>query len=94
MNASARISVDPAVMGGKPCLRGSRLTVSTILGMLASGHTRERLLELYPFLEIEDIQAALAYAAEATGGGSESDEDPDRHESLAPVETGPGGGES
>lgn len=59
----ARITHDPVVMGGKPCIRGLRLTVGTILGMLASGNSRERILEAYPYLEPDDIDAALAYAA-------------------------------
>lgn len=50
-------------MGGKPCIRGQRVTVSAILGLLASGHSRERILKAYPYLEPEDIDAALAYAA-------------------------------
>ena len=58
-----RITHNPAVMGGKPCIRGLRITVGTILGLLASGKTRERILQAYPILEPEDIDAALAYAA-------------------------------
>src|SRR5436309_2150901 len=58
-----RITLNPAVMGGKPCIRGLRVTVGTILGLLASGKTRERILQAYPYLEPEDIDAALAYAA-------------------------------
>jgi uncharacterized protein (DUF433 family) len=58
-----RITHDPAVMGGKPCIRGLRVTVGTVLGLLASGTSRERILEGYPYLEPEDIDAALAYAA-------------------------------
>ena len=58
-----RITHDPAVMGGKPCIRGLRVTVGTVLGLLASGHSRERVLQAYPYLEPEDIDAALAYAA-------------------------------
>jgi uncharacterized protein (DUF433 family) len=58
-----RISHDPQVMGGKPCIRGLRVTVGTIVGLLASGHDQESILEMYPYLEREDIQAALAYAA-------------------------------
>ena len=50
-------------MGGKPCIRGMRVTVGMIVGMLASGTSEERLLELYPYLEPEDIREALAYAA-------------------------------
>jgi uncharacterized protein (DUF433 family) len=58
-----RISHDPAVMGGKPCIRGLRVTVGMILGLLATGQPRERILQAYPYLEPEDIDAALAYAA-------------------------------
>lgn len=59
----ARITHDPAVMGGKACIRGLRVTAGTILGLLASGNSRERILEAYPYLEPEDIDAALTYAA-------------------------------
>ena len=62
-----RITVDPAVMGGKPCIRGMRITagmiVGMIVGMLASGHDRDELLALYPYLEAQDIDQALSYAA-------------------------------
>ena len=58
-----RITHDPAVMGGKPCIRGLRVTVATVLGLLASGHSRERILQAYPYLEADDIDAALSYAA-------------------------------
>ena len=58
-----RISHDPAVMGGKPCIRGIRVTVGTILGLLAAGNSREKILQAYPYLEPEDIDAALSYAA-------------------------------
>jgi uncharacterized protein (DUF433 family) len=58
-----RITHDPAVMGGKPCIRGLRVTVGTILGLLASGESRERILEAYPYLEAADLDEALAYAA-------------------------------
>ncbi len=50
-------------MGGKPCIRGMRVTVGTILGLLASGHSEEKILDAYPYLEAEDIHAALSYAA-------------------------------
>jgi uncharacterized protein (DUF433 family) len=50
-------------MGGKPCIRGLRVTVGTVLGLLASGNSRERILQAYPYLESEDIDAGLAYAA-------------------------------
>jgi len=59
----SRITHNPAVMGGKPCIRGLRVTVGTILGLLASGHSRERILQAYPYLEAEDIDAVLSYAA-------------------------------
>ncbi len=62
MKALQRITVNPRVMTGKPCIRGMRVTVSTILGLLASGATREEILRSYPFLEDEDITACLAYA--------------------------------
>ena len=57
-----RITRDPDVMGGKPCIRGMRVTVGTILGLLASGHGEEEILEAYPYLESGDIRAALGYA--------------------------------
>lgn len=50
-------------MGGKPCIRGLRVTVGTVLGLLASNQTRERILQAYPYLEPEDLDAGLAYAA-------------------------------
>ena len=58
-----RITHNPAVMGGKPCIRGLRVTVGTILGLLAAGQSKERILKAYPYLEAEDIDAVLAYAA-------------------------------
>ncbi len=58
-----RITLDPAVMGGKPCIRGLRVTVGTLLGLMATGVSRERILAAYPYLEPEDLDAALAYAA-------------------------------
>ena len=58
-----RITHDPAVMGGKPCIRGLRVTVGTVLGLLASGQSVEQVLEAYPYLERDDVFAALTYAA-------------------------------
>ena len=58
-----RITFDSSVMGGKPCIRGTRVTVGTILGLIASGSDQEEILRLYPYLDKEDITAALAYAA-------------------------------
>ena len=58
-----RITFDPAVMGGKPCIRGLRVTVGTIVGLIAAGHSREAILKLYPYLQEGDITEALSYAA-------------------------------
>ena len=58
-----RITFNPLVMGGKPCIRGMRVTVGMIVGLVASGISNERILEAYPYLEEEDIHQALAYAA-------------------------------
>ncbi|MDF2432492.1 MAG: hypothetical protein JWP44_2123 [Mucilaginibacter sp.] len=58
-----RITLNPAIMGGKPCIRGLRMTVGTVIGLLASGLTTEDILKMYPYLQQEDIIAALAYAA-------------------------------
>jgi uncharacterized protein (DUF433 family) len=57
-----RITLDPAVMGGKACIRGLRVTVSTVVGLLAAGRSREEILAAYPYLEPEDIEEALTYA--------------------------------
>jgi len=65
MNDLARITADPHVMGGRPCIRGMRVTVGTVVDLLASGHTKEDVLRLYPYLQPEDVSAALAYAAAA-----------------------------
>lgn len=58
-----RITFDPAVMSGKPCIRGLRVTVGTIVGLLATGQSKTDILKLYPYLEPEDIDEALSYAA-------------------------------
>jgi len=50
-------------MGGKPCIRGTRVTVGTILGLLANGHNEEEILEAYPYIELADIREALSYAS-------------------------------
>ncbi|GBC93840.1 hypothetical protein HRbin15_02342 [bacterium HR15] len=63
MKGWTRITRNPRVMGGKPCIRGMRITVGTIVGLMASGYTPEQILAAYPYLEREDIQEALAYAA-------------------------------
>lgn len=58
-----RITFDPNVMGGKPCVRGLRVTVGMITGLVAAGHTQGDILALYPYLEAEDIKQALSFAA-------------------------------
>ena len=63
MDETPRITLNPAVMGGKPCIRGLRVTVGMIIGLLAAGSTHEEILKAYPYLEPEDIDQALAYAA-------------------------------
>jgi uncharacterized protein (DUF433 family) len=57
-----RISVNPQIFGGKPIIRGRRLAVEHVLGMLAAGDTTDDILQAYPWLEREDIQACLVYA--------------------------------
>ena len=57
------ITRDPAVMGGKACIRGLRVTVRTVAGLLAAGRSPEEILRAYPYLEREDIEESLTYAA-------------------------------
>ena len=63
MIALTRITHDPKVMGGKPCIRGLRVTVGTIVGLVAAGHSHADILRLYPYLTEDDILEAFAYAA-------------------------------
>lgn len=63
MGNFTRITQNPAVMGGKPCIRGLRVTVGMIVGQIGAGRTVEELLADYPYLEREDILEALRYAA-------------------------------
>lgn len=63
MTWSDRITFNPAVMGGKPCIRGMRVTVGTIVGLIAAGRSEEEILRAYPYLESADLRAALGYAA-------------------------------
>lgn len=63
MKNLTRITLNPRVMGGKPCIRGLRVTVGTIVGLIASGYSNAEILRLYPYLEEEDLREALAYAA-------------------------------
>ena len=58
-----RITQNPDVMGGRPCIRGLRVTVGTIVGLLAAGHDQDEVLAAYPYLERDDISQALAWAA-------------------------------
>ena len=60
-----RITVDPETMGGVPCIRGMRIPVATVVGMVADGMDEEEFLKAYPDLEREDVREALRYAAEA-----------------------------
>ena len=62
-----RITVNPKIFGGKPIIRGRRLAVEHVLGMLAAGDTPETILSGYPWLEAEDIQACLVYARRLVG---------------------------
>ena len=71
-----RITVDPAIFGGKPIVRGRRLAVEHVLGMLAAGDTAETLLASYPWLEQQDVRACLVFARRAVGN--------ERHEPPLP----------
>jgi len=85
MNSEAdllrRITVNPAIFGGKPIIRDHRLAVEHVLGMLAAGDTAETILKGYPWLEPDDIRACLAYARRLVG-----------HERIEPVLTESSGG--
>ena len=74
-----RITVNPKIFGGKPIIRGRRLAVEHVLGMLAAGDTAETILEGYPWLEPEDVQACLVYARRRVG-----------HERVEPLTIEPG----
>lgn len=63
MAPTDRIAQSPDVMGGKPCVRGTRVTVGTVVGLLAAGHSADDVLGAYPYLTRADVDAALAYAA-------------------------------
>ena len=63
METMDRITFDSGMMGGKPCIRGMRVTVGMIVGLLSEGQMKKDILEMYPYLESEDIDAALRYAA-------------------------------
>ncbi len=63
MQSFDRVTFDPGVMGGKACIRGMRVTVGTVVGLLAAGQSPDEILRAYPYLEPEDITHSLAYAA-------------------------------
>jgi uncharacterized protein (DUF433 family) len=63
MKQLTRITFNPKVMGGKPCIRGLRVTVGTIVGLVAAGHSFAEILRAYPYLEEDDLREALSYAA-------------------------------
>jgi uncharacterized protein (DUF433 family) len=63
MHNLTRITFNPEVMGGKPCIRGMRVTVGTIVGLIGAGKTIDEVLQEYPYLEQEDVLQALSYAA-------------------------------
>lgn len=63
MNTLTRITFDPAVMGGKPCIRGLRVTAGMLVGLIASGKTNADILKAFPYIEEADIREALEYAA-------------------------------
>ena len=63
MRKFGRVTIDPDVMGGKACIRGMRVTVGMVIGLLAAGRSHADILEAYPYLEREDIDQSLAYAA-------------------------------
>lgn len=63
MKVLDRITHDPQRMGGRPTIRNLRVTVGTVVGLIAAGYTPEQILEVYPYLEAEDIRQSLAYAA-------------------------------
>jgi uncharacterized protein (DUF433 family) len=63
MDSLTRITFDSTVMGGKPCIRGMRVTVGMLVGLIASGHTFDDILKAYPYLEPDDIREALQFAA-------------------------------
>ena len=63
MQKLSRITMDPQVMGGKPCIRNLRVTVGTLVGLMASGKTIDEVLAAYPYIERQDVLEALTYAA-------------------------------
>ena len=82
-----RITLDPAVMAGMPCIRGMRVPVATVVGMVAEGMTTDEILDDFPYLEREDIAKALQYAAEAVRERRswQTGEVPGRRQPVVPV---------
>jgi uncharacterized protein (DUF433 family) len=74
MKTLTRITINPEVMGGKPCIRGMRITVGTVVGLIAAGHSFQDILQAYPYLEEPDIYEALTYAAWRVEPGNEKNE--------------------
>jgi uncharacterized protein (DUF433 family) len=66
MQQLTRITFDPEVMGGKPCIRGLRVTVGTVVGLMASGRSITEILQAYPYLEAADIDEAFTYGVSLT----------------------------
>ena len=62
MNNLKRITFNAKIMGGKPCIRGTRVTAGTIVGLVASGYSNEEILNAYPYLQVDDIKEALYYS--------------------------------
>ena len=62
MKTLERITIDPEVMGGRPCIRGLRITVNIVVGLVAAKHSRDEILKWYPLLEDEDITQAIKFA--------------------------------
>jgi len=95
MKSFDRITFDPAVMGGKACVRGMRVTVGTVVGLVAAGHSRAEILQAFPYLEREDIDQSLAYVAisplireDPAGKGYNSAEKCSQSELMGDVENG------
>ena len=63
MQHFTRITLDPEIMGGKPCIRGMRVTVGMVVGLVATGYSAEKIVQAYPYLEVEDIKEVLSFAA-------------------------------
>ena len=70
MDLLNRITIDPQIISGKPCIRGMRVTVTNVLRLLATGETRENVLKAYPYLESADIDACLLYASKVVDDDS------------------------